>query len=313
MTHAVVALALPGVVAFDLSTAAQVFGHPEEEEYSFEVVTSDGRQVPSSTGFQIAGVGNPSSLRQADTIVIPGYSPHTTPSDDVLEALRSAHSRGTRVVSICTGAFALAPTGLLDGLSATTHWQDAEELRAAYPAVDVTPDVLYIDHGHVASSAGVAAGIDLCLHLVRRDHGAATANRIARRMVVPPHRAGGQAQYVAPAARPRHPENRLAELTTWVVAHLDRPVGVADLARHAHLSERQLARRFVAETGQSPLQWLLHQRVLAAMDLLETTGLPLEAIATRTGLGTASTLRRHFLRHVGTTPSAYRKTFRGPE
>ena len=183
----------------------------------------------------------------------------------------------------------------------------------AYPAVDVTPDVLYIDHGHVASSAGVAAGIDLCLHLVRRDHGAATANRIARRMVVPPHRAGGQAQYVAPAARPRHPENRLAELTTWVVAHLDRPVGVADLARHAHLSERQLARRFVAETGQSPLQWLVHQRVLAAMDLLETTGLPLEAIATRTGLGTASTLRRHFLRHVGTTPGAYRKTFRGPE
>ena len=150
MTHAVVALALPGVVAFDLSTAAQVFGHPEEEEYSFEVVTSDGRQVPSSTGFQIAGVGDPSSLRQADTIVIPGYSPHTTPSDDVLEALRSAHSRGTRVVSICTGAFALAPTGLLDGLSATTHWQDAEELRAAYPAVDVTPDVLYIDHEHVA-------------------------------------------------------------------------------------------------------------------------------------------------------------------
>ena len=129
----------------------------------------------------------------------------------------------------------------------------------------------------------------------------------------PPHRAGGQAQYVAPAARPRHPENSLAELTTWVVAHLDLPLGVADLARRAHLSERQLARRFVAETGQSPLQWLLHQRVLAAMDLLETTGLPLEAIATRTGLGTASTLRRHFLRHVGTTPSAYRKTFRGPE
>ena len=162
MTHAVVALALPGVVAFDLSTAAQVFGHPEEDEYSFEVVTSDGRQVPSSTGFQIAGVGDPSSLRQADTIVIPGYSPHTTPSDDVLEALRSAHSRGTRVVSICTGAFALAPTGLLDGLSATTHWQDAQELRMAYPAVDVTPDVLYIDHGHVASSAGVAAGIETC-------------------------------------------------------------------------------------------------------------------------------------------------------
>ena len=186
MTHAVVALALPGVVAFDLSTAAQVFGHPEEDEYSFEVVTSDGRQVPSSTGFQIAGVGDPSSLRRADTIVIPGYSPHITPSDDVLEALRSAHSHGTRVVSICTGAFALAPTGLLDGLSATTHWQDAQELRTAYPAVNVTPDVLYIDHGHVASSAGVAAGIDLCLHLVRRDHGAATANRIARRMVVPP-------------------------------------------------------------------------------------------------------------------------------
>lgn len=277
------------------------------------MVTSDGRQVPSSTGFQIAGAGDPSSLRRASTIVIPGYSPHGRPSDDVLEALRSAHSRGTRVVSICTGAFALAPTGLLDGLSATTHWQDAEELHTTYPAVDVTPDVLYIDHGHVASSAGVAAGIDLCLHLVRRDYGAATANRIARRMVVPPHRAGGQAQYIAPATRPRHPENSLATLTTWVVAHLDHPLGVADLARRAHLSERQLSRRFVAETGQSPLQWLLHQRVLAAMDLLEATGLSLEAISMRTGLGTASTLRRHFLRQVGTTPSAYRKAFRGPE
>ena len=277
------------------------------------MVTSDGRQVPSSTGFQIAGAGDPSSLRRASTIVIPGYSPHGRPSDDVLEALRSAHSRGTRVVSICTGAFALAPTGLLDGLSATTHWQDAEELHTTYPAVDVTPDVLYIDHGHVASSAGVTAGIDLCLHLVRRDYGAATANRIARRMVVPPHRAGGQAQYIAPATRPRHPENSLAALTTWVVAHLDHPLGVADLARRAHLSERQLSRRFVAETGQSPLQWLLHQRVLAAMDLLEATGLSLEAISMRTGLGTASTLRRHFLRQVGTTPSAYRKAFRGPE
>lgn len=313
MPHAVIALALQGVVAFDLSTAAQVFGHTEEDEYSFDVVTPDGRQVPSSTGFQIAGVSDLSALHRAGTIIIPGYCPHTRPSDDVLEALCSASSRGARVVSICTGAFALAPTGLLDGLSATTHWQDAEELGKTYPAVDVEPDVLYIDHGHVASSAGVAAGIDLCLHLVRRDHGAATANRIARRMVVPPHRDGGQAQYIAPVSGPRHPENRLSALTTWVMSHLDTHLDVADLARHAGLSERQLARRFVAETGQSPLQWLLHQRVLAAMDLLETTNLSVEAIATRTGLGTTSTLRRHFVRHVGTTPSAYRKTFRGLE
>lgn len=308
MTHLVVVVALPGVVAFDLSTVAQVFGHADEDEYACVVATPAGDRVATSTGFDIAGVGDLSAIGDADTVVVPGYRPHTRPDDDTLTALRSARARGARLASVCTGAFALAATGLLDGLAATTHWQDADELARLYPTIDVRPDVLYVDHGTVATSAGVAAGIDLCLQLVRRDHGARVANRIARRMVVPPHRSGGQAQYVAPAPASTRPAG-LAGLTEWLGGHLDEALGVADLARRANLSNRQVTRRFVAETGQSPLQWLLHQRVLAAMELLETTDLPLEAVAQRTGLGTAGTLRRHFHRHVGTTPSAYRDAF----
>lgn len=309
MPHRVVALALPGVVAFDLSIVAQVFGHPDEAEYDFVVATADGEAVTTSTGFQIAGTTGLHALRRADSVVIPGYRPHARPGEEVLDALRSAHASGARVASVCTGAFALAPTGLLDGLSATTHWQHADELRHSYPSVDVQPDVLYLDHGQLATSAGVAAGIDLSLHLVRQDHGARAANRVARRMVVPPHRQGGQAQYVSPVAAGSPATGTLADLTSWVISHLDRALGVPELASRASLSERQLTRRFIAETGQSPLQWLVHQRVLAAMELLEITDLPLDAVATRTGFGTASTLRRHFHRQVGTTPSAYRTTF----
>lgn len=308
MPHRVVALALPGVVAFDLSTIAQVFGYEGEDEYVCAVVTPSGDAVPTSTGFSIMGTDDLSALARADTVVIPGFRPHTRPDDRTLGALCSAHARGARLASVCTGAFALAPTGLLDGLGATTHWQDARELQRLYPSIDVRPDVLYLDHGQIATSAGVAAGIDLCLHLVRRDHGTRVANRIARRMVVPPHRAGGQAQYVAPSSV--QPAG-LAAVTDWAISHLDEALTVTDLARRANLSERQLSRRFVGETGQAPLQWVLHHRVLAAMDLLESTDLTLEAIAARTGFGTAGTLRRRFHRQVGTTPSAYRETFRG--
>lgn len=308
VVHRVVALALPGVVAFDLSTVAQVFGHPGEDEYDFRVATPTGLPVVTSTGFSISGVDDLTALGRADTVVVPGYRPRHHPRDRVVEALRAAHARRARVTSVCTGAFALAATGLLDGLEATTHWQDAAELQHLHPAITVNPGVLYIDHGHLATSAGVAAGIDLCLHLVRSDHGDQVANRIARRMVVPPHRAGGQAQYIDQPAPPT--AHGLAELTDWITAHLDQPLTVADLAARAHLSERHLARRFRAETGQSPLQWMVHQRVLAARRLLETTDLPLEAIAQRTGLGTASTLRRHLHHTIGITPSTYRQAFK---
>lgn len=307
MSHHVVALALPGIVAFDLSTVAQVFGHPAEGEYSFAVATPTGASVATSTGFSIGDVHDLQELERADTVIVPGYRPHATPDPAILDALRAARVRGARVASVCTGAFALAATGLLDGLSATTHWQDAAQLQQRHPAVDVQPDVLYIDHGPVATSAGVAAGIDLCLHLVRRDHGARVAARIARRMVVPPHRAGGQAQYIEPPAAPA--AHGFAELADWILGRLDQPLTVADLAEQAHLSERHLARRFASEAGQSPLQWILHQRVLAARGLLETSDLPVEVIAQRVGLGTASTLRRHLRREIGVSPTAYRETF----
>lgn len=308
MSHHVVALALPGVVAFDLATIAQVFGHPAEHEYTFAVASPGGGSVKTSTGFSIGDIHSPHELVRADTVVIPGYRPHGRPNNTTLDILRAAHTRGTRIASVCTGAFALAATGLLDGLSATTHWQDADELQHLHPTIDVLPDVLYVDHGQLASSAGVAAGIDLCLHLVRNDLGEQVSGRIARRMVVPPHRAGGQAQYVEPAAAPV--EHDFAQLTAWIIDHLDQPLTVADLARQAHLSPRHLARRFTTETGQTPLQWILHQRILAARHLLETSNLPVEVIAQRTGLGTASTLRRHLHRQIAVTPTTYRNTFK---
>lgn len=307
MPHHVVALALPGVVAFDLATVGQVFGHADEDEYTFAVATPDGRSVRTSTGFALADVGDLTEVDRAQTVVIPGFRPRDRPGEATLAALRAAHARGARVASVCTGAFALAATGLLDGLTATTHWQDADELHRRHPAVRVQPDVLYVDHGSLATSAGVAAGIDLCLHLVRRDHGDHVAQRIARRMVVPPHRSGGQAPYVDHPPPPQ--AHALGAVTEWVLRHLAEPHTVATLARRAHLSERHLARRFVAETGQTPLQWILHQRVLAARRLLETTDLPLAVVAERTGLGTATNLRRHFRRALGTTPSDYRATF----
>lgn len=308
MSHHVVALALPGVVAFDLSTIAQVFGAPDEPEYTFAVASADGRTVASSSGFSIGEVSDLQELACADTILIPGYRPYICPDEAVITALQVAHANGSRLVSVCTGAFALAATGLLDGLDATTHWRDAPILQQQYPAIAVKPEVLYVDNGQLATSAGVAAGIDLCLHLVRRDCGHAIASRIARRMVVPPHRAGGQAQYIEPTPAPA--AHDFAELTDWIIDRLDQPLTVADLAAHSHLSQRQLARRFAAETGQSPLQWMLHQRVLAARHLLESSDLSIDGIAQRTGLGSSSNLRRHMHRALGVTPSNYRDTFR---
>lgn len=308
MSRHVVALALPGVVAFDLATIAQVFGHPAENEYTFAVASPGGGSVKTSTGFSIGDIHGPQELACADTIAIPGYRPHERPDDETLDALRKAHTRGTRIASVCTGAFALAATGLLDGLSATTHWQDADELQQLHPTIDVQPDVLYVDHRQLATSAGVAAGIDLCLHLVRNDLGERVAARIARRMVVPPHRAGGQAQYIQPATAPV--AHDFAQLTAWIIDHLDQQLTITDLGRQAHLSPRHLARRFTTETGQTPLRWILHQRVLAARHLLETSDLPVEVIAHRTGFGTGSTLRRHLHRQIAVTPTTYRNAFK---
>jgi AraC family transcriptional activator FtrA len=213
------------------------------------------------------------------------------------------------MVSLCTGAFVLAAAGVLDGLRATTHWAHTEMLAARYPRVEVDPDVLYVDNGNVLTSAGKAAAIDLCLHLIRRDHGSAVANAVARRLVVPPHRAGGQAQFVTTPvpAREDHP---LADLFPWVLERLNRPLTVEDLARQANMSSRNLARHFKSVTGTTPLQWLSTQRIRRAQELLENTDSSIDTIAQSAGMGTATTLRRHFNRTVGVPPDAYRRTFR---
>jgi transcriptional regulator GlxA family with amidase domain len=213
------------------------------------------------------------------------------------------------VVSLCTGVFVLAAAGLLDGLRATTHWAHTEQLAARYPRVHVDPDVLYVDNGSVLTSAGKAAAMDLCLHLVRRDHGSVVANVVARRLVVPPHRAGGQAQFVTTPV-PAQDGHALAELLPWVMRRLDQPLTVEDLARQANMSSRHLARRFRSITGTTPLQWLLTQRIRRAQELLETTDDSVDTIASAAGMGTATTLRRHFHRTIGVPPDAYRRTFR---
>jgi transcriptional regulator GlxA family with amidase domain len=308
--HRVTVLALPDVVAFDLSTPAQIFGN-EAERYAFEVCGVRAGRVPTTTGFALDVPRGLDALAEADTVLVPGLRPvEWPPSAPALEALRAAHARGARVASICTGAFVLAEAGLLDGRRATTHWAHAAHMAERYPAVTVDPGVLYVDEGQVLTSAGVAAGIDLCLHLVRRDHGAEVANAVARRIVVAPHRDGGQAQFVE-APLPVVEDRGLEATRAWAARRLREPLTVAALARHAACSERTFARRFRAETGTTPLQWLLGQRVLHARRLLEATDLPVEDVADASGFGTAASLRSHFRRATATTPLAYRRTFRG--
>ncbi|MEU4399418.1 helix-turn-helix domain-containing protein [Micromonospora orduensis] len=252
-------------------------------------------------------------LANADTVIVPAIEDiDADVPPELIDAVRAAHAAGARMVSLCTGAFVLAAAGVLDGLRATTHWAHTEALAARYPEVRVDPDVLYVDNGTVLASAGKAAAIDLCLHLIRRDHGSTVANAVARRLVVPPHRAGGQAQYVTMPvpARDDHP---LAELLPWVMQRLDRPLTVEDLARQANMSSRNLARHFRSATGTTPLQWLSTQRIRHAQELLENTDDSVDVIAQAAGMGTATTLRRHFHRTVGVPPDAYRRTFRSTE
>ena len=308
--HRVVALALAQVAVFDLAIPAVIFGHDDQRQrYSFALAGESVGTVQSTAGFAVQAQHGLEALATADTVVIPGYTPHSPPSPQVQEALRDAASRGTRMVAVCTGAFALAAAGLLDGHRATTHWHDAAELAAQYPAIDVNADVLYVDAGPVMTSAGVAAGIDLCLHLLRTDHGEHVAAAVARRMVVAPHREGGQAQFLqrpVPASG-----TSLARTCTWALQRLDEPLTVADLADHAGWAPRTFARRFLAETGTTPLRWLVAQRVLHARALLESTSLPVEQIAAKSGLGSAANLRLHLARDASSTPTAYRRVYRG--
>ena len=298
---------------YETAIASEIFGAnrsqlpPASDWYDLVVATPDGEphawlpDLPTTSYAEIA---------HADSVVVPSTDELDANVDQALvEALRAAHGRGARIASLCTGAFVLAAAGLLDGRVATTHWMHADDLARRYPEVDVRPDVLYVDEGDVLTSAGKTAAVDLCLHLVRRDLGAAAANAIARQLVVPAHRSGGQAQFITPPAEPRN-QDGLGPTLEWARARLDHPITVRDLAGRAGLSTRQLARRMHAELQAGPLQWLHQQRIARAQELLERTDASVEQIAVSCGMGTAATLRRHFHRLVGVSPTAYRATFR---
>ncbi|KAB8164708.1 helix-turn-helix domain-containing protein [Streptomyces sp. 3MP-14] len=300
---------------FELACAVEVFGTAREglpRRYAFEVCAERPGPLRTTAGHAVLVERDLDALRGADTVLVPGWLPAgATAPEAVLDGLRAAHARGARVVSICTGAFVLAQAGLLDGRRATTHWRRTAQLAAAYPRVRVDADVLYVDHGDVATSAGSGAGIDLCLHLLRADHGSAHAAAVARSMVLPPHREGSQLQY---AVRPAYPEGRaapasLAPLLEWALDNLHAPLSLERLGARAGVSGRTLARRFEEQLGTSPGQWLLRQRLDAARALLERTDLPVEAVAVRVGLSSAVNLRRRFRAAFGVTPGAYRRTF----
>ncbi len=308
----VAVLVCDGLALFEFGIAMEVFALRRPELgvpwYDTVVVSFDDGPLRATGGVQIVPTHSVRMLAKAGTIVIPNWPDiDTSPRPEMLDALRAAHARGARLLSICSGAFALAAAGLLDGRRATTHWMKAERLAQRFPKVQVDPSVLYVEAGQVFTAAGSGAGIDLCLHIVRRDYGAAIANQVARRMVVPPHREGGQSQFVAAAMAP--PEGSLAPLMEWASARLHLPLTADDLARKGRMSLRTLARRFEAQAGTTPHQWLTHQRVLAAQRLLETSRAPIDRVAELSGFATPETLRFNFRQRLGTSPAAYRRRF----
>lgn len=312
MPHRVAALCLDGLVAFDLTAPAQAFGlgaHPSGERlYGFTTCSPGGAPVRTTSGFDVTPAADLGALCRAETVVVPGYAGILAPPpEEALRALRAAQNRGARLLSVCTGAFALAHAGALDGRRATTHWASARELAKRFPAIRVEPDALFVDEGEVLTSAGLSAGIDLCLHVIRRDFGVAAGEQVARHMVAPPHREGGQAQFFK--SDPPTVHGNLEPTRRWAAERFDQALDVAAMARHAGVSPRTFARRFREETGTTPLQWLLSRRVLEARRLLEESDLPVETIAWRVGFGTAASLRDHFRRATATTPTAYRRSF----
>ncbi len=305
--HRVAVLALPGVLPLELGTATQIFGRDPHYQLT---VCAESRSAPvTSAGFTINTTAGLEGLKGAETVIVPGYEHiDATLPTAVLDALRTTHARSARLVSICSGAFALAAAGLLDGRRATTHWRLTDELQRRHPQVDVLPNRLFVDDGDILTSAGVTTGIDLCLHLIRRDHGAAAANARARALVAPPQRHGGQAQFVE-RLRPEASCDQLGPLRDWMLENLALPLDLDTLAKHAHMSRRTLTRRFREETGVAPMAWLADARIDRARELLETTGEPIENIGRLTGLGAPASVRAAFHRRVGTSPQAYRSIF----
>jgi transcriptional regulator GlxA family with amidase domain len=301
-----------GVSPFEFATACEVFGMDRSGEglpaFDFAVCSPRPGPVRASVGFELTAPHRLDRLATADLVVVPALGVDYEPPPELVDALHDVVSRGARVISFCSGAFVLARAGLLDGRRATTHWFHAGAFAAAFPQVNVVSDVLFVEDGLVATSAGTAAGIDLCLHLVRGGYGPAVANGIARRMVVPPQRDGGQAQFVPAPVRPVEVET-LAPVLDWALARLDQDLSVPVLARRAGLSDRTFARRFREETGTAPHQWVLAQRIALAERLLEEGDLSVEAVAHRSGFGSATMLRHHFRRLRSTAPHDFRRTF----
>jgi transcriptional regulator GlxA family with amidase domain len=310
--HVVAVLAYDGVIGFDLTTPVEVFGRVRLPggRAPYEVRVCAPRRVADAGAFGVRAPWSSAGLRDADTVVVPGSADPSAPVPQaVLRALRGVAGRGARVASICVGAFVLAAAGLLDGRRATTHWAAAAELARRYPGITVDPDVLYVDEGDVLTSAGAAAGLDLCLHMVRRDHGAAVAAQAARVTVMPLERSGGQAQFIA-GPTVAAADGSLQPLLEWTARHLADDLTLAELAKAANLSTRTLTRRFRAQTGATPLNWLTRRRVDAARELLETTDTSVEQVGVLVGLPAATTFRERFRTVAGVTPSAYRASFR---
>jgi transcriptional regulator GlxA family with amidase domain len=307
-----VALAAAGhLLHFELGVAYEIFGNPPlgATQDWYDVLLCGPRPVQVGP-FVVEPDHGLERLITADTVIVPACAAiDDPPPPELVEAVRAAHESGARVASLCTGAFVLGAAGLLDGRRATTHWAHTAELSARHPEAVVDPDVLYTDNGSVLTAAGKAAAVDLCLHLVHLDYGATIANTVARRLVMPPHRPGGQAQFVATPMQVKG-DHMLASLLAWVQQRLDQPLTVTDIARRANMSPRHLGRQFLSVTGQTPIQWLLTQRVRRAQELLEATDESIEAVALATGMGTATTLRRQFKRIVGVPPDSYRRSFR---
>lgn len=316
MLRSVAVLVMPELAVFEFGVLCEVFGMDRSDdglpvlEYRVCGVEA-GKPVSTTGGVQVVPEHGLDGLRGADLVAVPATRLREFP-EEALQALRDAEAAGAILLTVCSGVFVLAEAGLLDGRKVTAHWHSVDELRERYPTVEVDPDVLYVDDGNLITSAGTAAGIDACLHLVRRELGSAVVNGIARRMVVPPQREGGQRQFIDRPV-PECSADSLGPLLDWMLTHLDVEHTVADLAKRATMSERTFARRFVNETGTTPLRWLTRQRVLHARRLLEDTDLSVDAVAARCGFGSATLLRHHFRKVVGVAPADYRRVFRSSE
>lgn len=315
MVSNVAVIALPDAAVFELGVLCELFGYDRSADglpvYDFAVCSPDGGPVQTHAGFSITPSHDLTPVETADLVAVAPYdNEHSEPAPEVLGALRRAHARGAWVMSVCTGAFALGAAGLLDDRRCTTHWRHTDRLAALYPAAKVDPNVLYVADDNVLTSAGTAASIDCGLHLIRQVHGSAVATMLARRMVVPPHRDGGQAQFIETPVASTHHAPTLQPLLARLLETLDRDHTVETMAASAHMAPRTFARRFRAETGSTPHDWLTGQRVLFARQLLEDSDLGVDAIAVRAGFGSAATLRHHFTRRMSTTPQSYRSTFK---